>query len=80
MYAFIFRVRNLKFVRFAMIVPTVLSILFNILTSAAIFATMSYVIELVATVVAIFKFHVFNKEEKKIDLRTAFDKKGNFIR
>lgn len=65
MYAFIFRVRNLKFVRFAMIVPTVLSILFNILTSAAIFATMSYVIELVATVVAIFKFHVFNKEEKQ---------------
>lgn len=63
-YAFIFRIRNLKIVRFAMIIPTVLSILFNILTNAAIFATISYVFELLATVVAIFKFHVFNKEEK----------------
>lgn len=63
MYAFIFRIRNLKIVRFTMIIPTVLSILFNILTHAAIFATMSYVFELLATVTSIFKFHVFNKKD-----------------
>ena len=62
-YAFIFRIRNLKIVRFAMIIPTGLSILFNILTNAAIFATMSYVFELGANIVSIFKYHVFNKKE-----------------
>ena len=61
MYAFIVRVRNLKIVRFTMPVPTVLSILFNILTHAALFATLTYVFELCANVVSIFKYHVFGK-------------------
>lgn len=63
-YAFIFRIRNLKIVRFAMLIPTVLSILFNVLTQAAIFVTLSYVFELGANVVSIFKYHVFNKKQK----------------
>lgn len=58
MYAFIFRIRNLKVVRFTMLVPTVLSILFNILTHAAIFATLTYAFELCANVVSIFKYHI----------------------
>lgn len=62
-YAFIFRIRNLKIVRFTMLIPTVLSILFNILTHAAIFATLTYVFELSANVVSIFKYYVFNKKE-----------------
>ena len=61
-YAFIFRIRNLKIVRFTMLIPTVLSILFNILTHAAIFATLTYVFELCANVVSIFKYHVFKKK------------------
>ena len=65
-YAFIFRIRNLKIVRFTMIIPTVLSILFNILTHAALFATLTYVFELCANVVSIFKYHVFNKEKNDI--------------
>jgi hypothetical protein len=68
MYAFIFRIRNLKIVRYTMLLPTVLSILFNVLTFAPIFATLTYVIELTANVVSIFKYHVFGKkreEEKK---------------
>ena len=65
-YAFIFRIRNLKIVRFAMIIPTVLSILFNVLTQAAIFATLTYVFELCANVISIFKYHVFGKENNDI--------------
>ena len=41
MYAFIFRIRNLKIVRFTMLIPTILSILFNTLTRAALFASVT---------------------------------------
>lgn len=58
-YAFIFRIRDLKIVRYTMIIPTVLSILFNLLTHAAIFATLTYVFELAANCVSILKYHVF---------------------
>ena len=61
-YAFIFRIRNLKIVRFTMLIPLILSILFNILTHATLFAALSYVFELCANVVSIFKYHVFNRK------------------
>ena len=64
-YVFIFRVRNLKLVRFLMPLPTVLSILFNLLTDAAIFATLTYVFELSANVVSILKYHVFTKKHPR---------------
>ena len=60
-YVFIFRVRNLTLVRFLMLVPTVLSILFNILTHAALFATLTYVFEISANIVSIFRYHVIGK-------------------
>ncbi len=60
-YAFIFRIRNLKTVRFLMLLPTLLSVLFNLLTDAAIFTTLSYVFEFSANVVSIFKYHVRRK-------------------
>ena len=70
MYAFIFRIRNLKIVRFTMLVPTVLSILFNLLTHAALFATLTYVFELCANVVSIFKYHVLNKDILQAEKKT----------
>lgn len=64
LYAFIFRIRDLKTVRFLMLVPTVLSILFNALTHAALFASLTYVFELAANVVSIYKYHIKpNKKE-----------------
>ena len=65
MYAFIFRIRNLKIVRFTMLIPTVLSILFNLLTHAPIFATLTYVFELGANVISIFKYHIFKQKESE---------------
>lgn len=66
MYVFIFRIRNLKIVRFTMLIPTVLSILFNTLTHAALFVSLSYIFELSADVVSIFRYHILpkHKEEK----------------
>lgn len=64
-YIFIFRIRDIKKVRFLMVIPTVLSILFNVLSSAAIFATLTYVFELSANVISILKYHVIKVEQKK---------------
>ncbi len=67
-YAFIFRLRDLKIVRFTMLVPTVLSILFNTLTRAALFVSLTYVFELTANVVSIYKYHIKPKEEPKKEI------------
>ena len=63
-YAFIFRIRNLKTVRFLMLIPTLLSVLFNILTAAALFATLSYTFELLANILSILKYHVFGRQKE----------------
>ena len=57
-YAFIFRIRNLKTVRFTMLIPTILSIFYNSLSGAALFATLTYVFELTADITSIFKYHI----------------------
>ncbi|MBQ8320044.1 MAG: YgjV family protein [Clostridia bacterium] len=75
-YAFIFRIRNLKIVRFTMIIPTVLSILFNVLTRAAIFATLTYVFELCANAVSIFKYHIFGKG--RIDIKKILPSRSKY--
>lgn len=64
-YAFIFRIRNLKVVRFTMLAPTVVSILYNILSGAALFVTISYSFELGANVVSIFKYHVIKPHKDR---------------
>lgn len=64
MYAFIFRIRDLKTVRFTMLAPTILSILFNTLTSAALFASLTYVFELTANVVSIFRYHILDNHNE----------------
>ena len=66
MYAFIFRIRNLKIVRFTMLVPTVLSILYNTLIGAAIFASLTYVFELTANVISIFRYHILGNYNQSI--------------
>lgn len=65
MYAFIFRIRSLKIVRFSMLFPTVLSIVYNILVGAAIFTTLTYVFELCVNCVSIVRFHVLPYYQKK---------------
>ena len=45
-----------------MLIPTVLSVLFNLLTDAAFFTFLSYLFELGANVASIFKYHVIGKD------------------
>ena len=61
-YAFIFRIRNLKTVRFLMLFPSLLSVLFNAFTNAAFFTTLSYVFEFSSNLLSIFKYHVLKKK------------------
>ncbi|MBQ7339676.1 MAG: YgjV family protein [Clostridia bacterium] len=73
MYAFIFRIRDIRVVKFTMLVPTVLSILYNLLSSAPIFNALSYTIELIANIVSIITYYTImsrkniakNKKQKE---------------
>ena len=63
-YAFVFRIRNIKTVRFAVLIPTTLSIVYNVVIEAVPFVIISYAFELGANIVSIFKYHVFHKKNK----------------
>ena len=63
-YAFIFRIRNLVLLRYLVTIPTVLSILYNVLIRAVPFVIISYAFELGANLVAIGKYHLFDKKKE----------------
>lgn len=63
LYAFIFRIRDLKRMRFTVLAPNFLAVLYNVLIQATPFAVLSYAFELGANLVSILKYHVFGKEE-----------------
>ena len=63
LYAFVFWIRNLEFMRYAVTIPTALSILYNVMSGAAAFVIVSYTFELGANLVAIFKYHILNKDK-----------------
>lgn len=77
LYAFVFRIRNLKTVRFGMLAPTVLSLLFNILTHAALFATLSYAFELAANLLSIYKYHIQKEKHETPNVlnETTYEKR-----
>lgn len=56
LYNFIFRIRNLKLVRYLVFAPTILGTIYNIVISAPIFSVLIYVFEFGANVVAILRF------------------------
>lgn len=74
LYAFIFRIRDLKTVRFLMLAPTILSLLFNTLTHAALFASLTYVFELTANVVSIFRYHILGNGNEIIQQQNVKEK------
>ncbi len=64
-YAFVFRIRNLVLMRYLVILPIALSILYNALAEVGIFVVISYSFELCANIVAIIKYHYFDKNKAK---------------
>ncbi len=55
MYAFIFRIRNIKLVRYTVIIPHVFAITYNVILEGMLFVAISYFLELLADIFSIFK-------------------------
>lgn len=68
LYAIVLNFRDLKLLRFCVILPTSLSIAYNVLAKQTVFTIITYAFEMGAAMVAIFKFYVipsWKKENKK---------------
>ena len=55
MYAFIFRIRSIKLVRYTIIIPHALAILYNLLLEGMLFVALSYSFELLADLYAMIR-------------------------
>ncbi|MBR5236727.1 MAG: YgjV family protein [Clostridia bacterium] len=69
MYAITFAMRNIKLMRYVILIPHISAISYNLLVNAPISSAISYGIEFMITIVAIIKFHFQERHTKKI--RTA---------
>ena len=57
LYAYIFRIRNIRLVRYTVLLPHALAILYNLLLGDMLFVAMSYFFELLADVYAILRYN-----------------------
>ncbi len=65
LYAIVFRVKDVELMRYLVLLPTALAVLYNILCSAPVFTTVSYAFEVAAGVYAVIKFNILGKKESK---------------
>ena len=66
MYAITFAIRNIKLMRYLVLIPHSSAVAYNLLVKAPISSALSYGIELGITVVAIIKFAIQEKNEAKL--------------
>ena len=66
MYAITFAIRDIRLMRYLVLIPHLSAIFYNLLVKAPIFSAISYGIEFVITVVAIIKFGILEKHKRKI--------------
>ena len=64
-YIVVFRIRNLNLVRYLALIPTALSLLYNVLIVAVPFVIVSYAFELAAALAAIVKYRFFTKDKEE---------------
>lgn len=69
MYAVTFAMRNIKLMRYVILIPHLSAVSYNLLVKAPISSAISYAIEFVITVVAIVKFR--RQENCKSEIKTA---------
>ena len=62
MYAFVFTIRNVVVMRNVALVPAVLAVLYNVLAGATLFVIISCSFELLADIVAIGKYYLFDRK------------------
>ena len=67
MYAITFAIRNLRVMRYVVLIPHGSAVLYNLLIKAPISSAISYGIEFVVTVVAIIKYEMIERKSKKTD-------------
>ena len=61
MYAITFAIRDIKLMRYLVLIPHLSAIFYNLLAKAPVSSAISYGIEFIITVVAIIKFHIQEK-------------------
>lgn len=62
-FAMVLRIPDLKEVRYWVLLPITLSIVYNAFSGAAVFVVVSYSFELFMSVLAIFKYQILHKEK-----------------
>lgn len=68
-YAFIFRIRSLNLVRYLVLIPTALSIVYNALLGVGtVMVVVSYSFEMCANLVSIVKYYLYDKK-KNIEVK-----------
>lgn len=65
-YNFIFKIRNMNVLRYAMIIPLTISILYNIFCWSTVFAVCSYSFELAADITSIIKEKIKSRKEERM--------------
>ncbi len=63
LYAFVFWIRDLRLVRYLILIPTALTLLYNIGIGAPVFVAISYSFELTADIVSIVKYDFWSKRK-----------------
>lgn len=64
-FAVLFRIKNVKLMRYLIVIPTALAILYNYLCGATVFVIISYSFELAASLYAIVKFNILDKDKDR---------------
>lgn len=67
-FVYIAGIRNLKVLRYCMLLPVALAVLYCVLMNAAIFTTCSYAIEFIANVIAII---IYSKKDNKKETKDS---------
>ena len=65
-YALVLRMPDLKKVRYLVLLPISLSIVYNAFSGSAVFVTISYSFELVTSILAIFKYQILTKQQTEV--------------
>ncbi len=65
-YALVLRMPDLNKVRYLVLLPIALSIVYNAFSGSAVFVTISYSFELFTSVLAIFKYQILPKQQTEV--------------
>ncbi len=74
MYSYSFGFKNLKVLQMFMLLPTGVTIIYNLLAPATLFVIISYIFEFIANIVGIIKITLRERKEKIIEFKKSEEK------